>query len=60
MVEERRRYGGGTTAWWRGREVDELERTVRRSRFFLPRERNRDGVAAARVERSGELAHGKL
>jgi hypothetical protein len=52
--------GGGATVWWRGRRVDELERTVRGSRFFFPCEHKRDGVAAARVKRWGELSQGKL
>jgi len=49
MVEERRRLVV-LVAWWSRRGGDVLERTWRRPRFFFPRERETDGVAAARVE----------
>jgi hypothetical protein len=59
MVEERWRLVV-LVAWWSGRVGDVLERTGRRPCFFFPRGREREGVAAARVEWWGELTRGKL
>jgi hypothetical protein len=59
MVEERQRLVV-LVAWWSGRVGDVLERTGRRPCFFFPRGREREGVAAARVESSGgESSPGK-
>jgi hypothetical protein len=58
MVEERWRLVV-LVAWWSGRVGDVLERTGRRPCFFFPRGREREGVAAARVEWWGELTRGK-